>query len=132
MRVIITLWDKNSGIPAYNAIVWQDRRTEYIMKGMAVYTTHIGEKTGLRPDPYFSAGKIKWIIDNVEGIREKAENGDMAFGTVDSWIVYNLDSSRPYATDYTNASTLSIIHFIFPALKYGSGLRPVFSPIRVL
>ncbi len=103
-RETTIVWDKNSGIPAYNAIAWQDRRTENIMKGMAVYRTLIGEKTGLRPDPYFSAGKIKWIIDNVEGIREKAENGDMAFGTVDSWILYNLDSSRPYATDYTNAS----------------------------
>lgn len=103
-RETIIIWDKNTGIPVYNAILWQDRRTENIMKGLLDYEKEIMEKTGLRLDPYFSAGKIKWILDNVEGVRNNAMKGNLVFGTVDSWLLYNLDESHPCYTDYTNAS----------------------------
>jgi glycerol kinase len=102
-RETTIIWDRNTGIPAYNAIVWQDRRTEDIMKNMEIYSGMLKEKTGLRPDPYFSAGKIKWILDNVENAREKAKNGELIAGTVDSWLLYNLGNSK-HLTDYTNAS----------------------------
>ena len=105
-RETVIVWNKKTGIPIYNAIVWQCRRTaEYcdslIEKG---YKKMISEKTGLLIDPYFSASKIKWILDNVEGARESAERGELAFGTVDSWLIYNLTGGKVHATDYSNAS----------------------------
>jgi glycerol kinase len=103
-RETTIIWDRNTGIPVYNAILWQDRRTEAIMKEFSDYGPEITKKTGLRLDPYFSAGKIKWILDNVVGSRNRALRGDLVFGTVDSWLLYNLDSSHPCHTDYTNAS----------------------------
>jgi glycerol kinase len=103
-RETTIIWDRNTGVPIHNAIVWQDRRTESIMKNVIYYAPEIKEKTGLRPDPYFSAGKIKWILDNVPGARERASRGELAFGTVDSWILCNFSESSVPATDYTNAS----------------------------
>lgn len=105
-RETTVVWDKNTGKPIYNAIVWQCRRTAPICAklqadGMAPY---IHEATGLLPDAYFSATKIKWILDNVEGAREKAENGDLLFGTIDSWLVWNLTGGKVHVTDVTNAS----------------------------
>ena len=99
-------WDKNTGVPVYNAIVWQCRRTsEYAdslkEKGL---TESFQKKTGLVIDAYFSATKIKWILDNVEGAREKADNGDLLFGTVETWLIWKLTKGQVHVTDYSNAS----------------------------
>ena len=106
-RETTILWDKNTGRPVYNAIVWQCRRTaplvDELLKtpGMADY---IRENTGLVPDAYFSATKIKWILENVPGAREKAEAGELLFGTVDTWLVWKLTGGKVHVTDRTNAS----------------------------
>jgi len=105
-RETTIVWEAESGIPVYNAIVWQDRRTsEYCDslkdKGLAGM---IREKTGLLIDAYFSATKLRWILENVEGAREKAEKGELRFGTVDSWLVWNLTRGKVHITDVTNAS----------------------------
>ena len=106
-RETTILWDKNTGRPVYNAIVWQCRRTAPLVDellrtpGMADY---IRENTGLVPDAYFSATKIKWILENVPGAREKAEAGELLFGTVDTWLVWKLTGGRVHVTDRTNAS----------------------------
>ncbi len=105
-RETTILWDKNTGEPVYNAIVWQCRRTGPICddlkeRGLGEL---IREKTGLVIDAYFSATKIKWILDNVEGVKEKALKGDILFGTVDSWLVYKMTGGKVHITDYTNAS----------------------------
>ena len=105
-RETIILWDKKTGVPIYNAIVWQCRRTAEYCEILEKdgYTELIKRKTGLLPDPYFSASKIKWILDNVDGAREKAERGEICFGTVDSWLIWNLTGGKVHATDYSNAS----------------------------
>ena len=105
-RETAIVWDKNTGKPVYNAIVWQCRRTsafcdELKAKGL---TDSFREKTGLVIDAYFSATKIKWILDNVEGAREKAEKGDLLFGTVDTWLIWRLTKGKVHVTDYSNAS----------------------------
>ncbi|MFW5707318.1 MAG: glycerol kinase GlpK [Bacteroidota bacterium] len=105
-RETTIVWDKRTGDPVYNAIVWQDRRTsgycdELKERGLAEM---IREKTGLVIDAYFSGTKIKWILDNVKGAREKANRGELAFGTVDSWLVWKLTQGRTHITDVTNAS----------------------------
>ena len=106
-RETTIVWDKVTGKPIYNAIVWQCRRTAGLVeeikkdKKMAAY---IKENTGLLPDAYFSATKLKWILDNVEGAREKAENGELLFGTVDTWLMWKLTNGKVFATDYSNAS----------------------------
>ncbi|NMB43239.1 MAG: glycerol kinase GlpK [Clostridiales bacterium] len=99
-------WDKNTGRPIYNAIVWQCRRTsDYITKLKdSGFEDTIKEKTGLIPDAYFSATKIKWLLYNVEGAREEAEKGNLIFGTVDTWLIWNLTGGSSHVTDYTNAS----------------------------
>lgn len=105
-RETTIVWDKNTGKPIYNAIVWQCRRTSEIcdeLKGKG-YEKLIKDKTGLILDAYFSATKIKWILDNVEGAREKAENGELLFGTVDTWLIWNLTRGKVHVTDYTNAA----------------------------
>ncbi|GAA0071261.1 glycerol kinase GlpK [Clostridium sardiniense] len=105
-RETTIVWDKNTGTPIYNAIVWQCRRTAPICdklreKGLEEY---IKDTTGLVIDAYFSGTKIKWILDNVEGAREKAEKGELLFGTVDTWLVWKLTHGKVHVTDYTNAS----------------------------
>ena len=105
-RETTIIWDKNTGKPIYNAIVWQDKRTAYICeelksKGLQEY---VQNTTGLIIDSYFSGTKIKWILDNVEGAREKANNGELLFGTVDSWLLWNFTKGEVHATDYSNAS----------------------------
>lgn len=109
-RETTVVWDKNTGRPIYNAIVWQCRRTAGICdelkeQGLSDY---VKENTGLLIDAYFSGTKIKWILDNVEGAREKAENGELLFGTIDTWIVWNLTRGKEHVTDYTNASRTMI------------------------
>lgn len=107
-RETTIVWDKETGEPIYNAIVWQCRRTaeqiDRIKEEDLELCTYIIEKTGLIPDAYFSASKIAWILEHVEGARERAEKGELLFGTVDSWLIYNLTKGRVHVTDYTNAS----------------------------
>ena len=105
-RETTVLWEKDTGRPVYNAIVWQCRRTADICDGLVArgLDKYIKESTGLVVDAYFSGTKIKWILDNVEGVREKAEKGEILFGTVDSWLVYKLTGGKVHVTDYTNAS----------------------------
>ena len=105
-RETTLLWDRNSGEPIYNAIVWQDRRTaDYCTELKQLgHEAMVSNKTGLLLDPYFSATKIAWILDNVDGARARAEAGELAFGTVDSWLLWNLTAGKNHATDATNAS----------------------------
>lgn len=105
-RETTIVWDKTTGEPVYNAIVWQCRRTsQYCDKLKADgYTDMIREKTGLVIDAYFSGTKVKWILDNVEGARERAERGDLLFGTVDTWLIWKLTGGKVHVTDYSNAS----------------------------
>ena len=105
-RETTVLWEKSTGRPVYNAIVWQCRRTADICDGLVArgLDKYIKESTGLVVDAYFSGTKIKWILDNVDGVREKAEKGEILFGTVDSWLVYKLTNGKVHVTDYTNAS----------------------------
>ena len=105
-RETTIVWDADTGKPIYNAIVWQCRRTSDIMEKMIEegWSEYVKEHTGLLPDAYFSASKIAWILDNVEGARERAQNGELRFGTVDTWLIWNLTGGQVHATDYTNAS----------------------------
>ena len=105
-RETTVVWDKNTGKPIYNAIVWQCRRTADICEKLVLdgYSDYIKKTTGLLPDAYFSATKIKWILDNVEGARQKAQNGELLFGTVDTWLVWKLTGGQVHITDMTNAS----------------------------
>ena len=105
-RETVIVWDKHTGEPIYNAIVWQCRRTaEYCDKLKADgYEEYIAKTTGLKIDAYFSGTKIKWILDNVKGARQKAEKGDLLFGTIDTWLIWKLSNGKIHVTDYTNAS----------------------------
>lgn len=105
-RETTVVWDKNTGVPIYNAIVWQDKRTsercsELIELGWASY---ISQNTGLVLDSYFSATKIEWILNYIPEAKNKAKNGDLLFGTIDTWLIWNLTGGRVHATDYSNAS----------------------------
>ncbi|MBO5692185.1 MAG: glycerol kinase GlpK, partial [Spirochaetaceae bacterium] len=105
-RETTVLWDQTTGKPIHNAIVWQCRRTASLVDDLKQQglETHIRQTTGLVPDAYFSATKIKWILDSVEGAREKAQRGEILFGTVDSWLLWRLTEGSVHATDVTNAS----------------------------
>jgi len=104
-RETAIVWDRNSGEPIHNAIVWQDRRTAAICDWLKRerHEAYIREHTGLLADAYFSGAKIKWMLDHVEGARKKAERGELCFGTVDSWLIWNLSGGKVHVTDYTNA-----------------------------
>ncbi|RPF55277.1 glycerol kinase GlpK [Aquisalibacillus elongatus] len=105
-RETTVVWDRRTGNPIYRAIVWQSRQTEGICHDLREqgYQDLFNRKTGLLLDPYFSGTKVKWILDHVDGAREKAENGDLKFGTIDSWLVYKLTGGKQHVTDYSNAS----------------------------
>ncbi|MCG7335308.1 glycerol kinase GlpK [Sporosarcina sp. ACRSM] len=105
-RETTVVWDKRTGDPIYNAIVWQSRQTAGICEDLkaAGHGDTFREKTGLLVDAYFSGTKVKWILDNVEGAREKAERGDLLFGTIDTWLVWKLSGGKAHVTDYSNAS----------------------------
>lgn len=105
-RETTVIWDKNTGKPIYHAIVWQSRQTAPIAERLIQqgYKDMIRDKTGLIIDPYFSATKIRWILDQVDGAQERAEKGELLFGTIDSWIVWKLTDGAAHITDYTNAS----------------------------
>ena len=105
-RETTVVWDKETGKPIYNAIVWQCRRTAEIVDELkkAGLEDYVKETTGLVLDAYFSGTKVKWILDNVEGAREKADKGELLFGTIDTWVIWNLTRGKIHVTDYTNAS----------------------------
>lgn len=105
-RETTVIWDRKTGVPVYNAIVWQDKRTaptceELKSKGL---TDYVRENTGLVIDSYFSGTKVKWILDQVAGARQRAENGELAFGTIDTWLIWKLTNGQSHVTDYSNAS----------------------------
>ena len=104
-RETTILWDRKTGEPVFNAIVWQDRRTAAYCNKLkeAGHSEMVQNKTGLIIDAYFSGTKIKWILDNVEGARERAEKGELCFGTVDSWLVWKMTAGETHITDITNA-----------------------------
>ncbi|NNE93908.1 MAG: glycerol kinase GlpK [Verrucomicrobiales bacterium] len=105
-RETTVIWDRETGKPIHNAIVWQDRRTSDFCSDLreAGHADHIQKRTGLVIDAYFSGSKIRWLLDNVEGARERAEAGELAFGTIDSWLVWNLSGGELHITDVSNAS----------------------------
>jgi glycerol kinase len=109
-RETTILWDRKTGRPIYNAIVWQCRRTAGIVDDLVARgrSEYIQKTTGLVPDAYFSGTKIKWILDHVEGSRERAKNGEILFGTVDTWLIWKLTNGAAHVTDYTNASRTMI------------------------
>ena len=105
-RETTVIWDKKTGTPIYNAIVWQSRQTAEICEDLKAkgYDQIFREKTGLLIDAYFSGTKVKWILDHVDGAREKAEKGELLFGTIDTWLIWKLSGGRAHVTDYSNAS----------------------------
>lgn len=121
-RETTIVWDKNTGKPVYNAIVWQCRRTALIcdqLKASGI-GEYVREKTGLLIDAYFSGTKIKWILDNVDGARERAERGELLFGNVDSWLIWNLTGGKAHVSDYSNCSRTMI--FDIDELKWDETL----------
>lgn len=126
-RETTIVWDRETGEPVYNAIVWQDRRTASICDGLRAQgkDKEIKEKTGLVLDAYFSATKIQWILDHVDGARAKAEKGQLAFGTVDSWLIWNLTGGEKHITDVTNASRTMVYNI--HELKWDEALLALFN-----
>jgi len=113
-RETVIVWERASGKPIHPAIVWQDRRTAAQCKALVESGAEeeISAKTGLVIDPYFSATKLRWILDNVEGARARAERGELAFGTVDTWLIWHLTSGKRHVTDYTNASRTLLFNIV--------------------
>lgn len=105
-RETTVIWDRDTGTPIYNAIVWQDKRTAGLCEDLKRrgLEPHVRERTGLVIDSYFSATKVRWLLDNVPGAREKARQGKLALGTIDTWLIWNLTKGKSHVTDYTNAS----------------------------
>jgi glycerol kinase len=105
-RETTLIWDRATGQPIHNAIVWQDRRTSNLCQKLKAlgHEDTVTARTGLLLDPYFSATKVKWLLDNVHGARARAEAGELAFGTVDSWLIWNLTGGASHVTDATNAA----------------------------
>ena len=103
-RETTVIWNRDNGKPIYNAIVWQDRRTAQMCENLSKQTTTFLEKTGLVLDAYFSGTKVKWILDNVKDARELAVQGKLAFGTIDTWLIWKLTKGKVHVTDVTNAS----------------------------
>jgi glycerol kinase len=109
-RETTVIWDRKTGQPVYNAIVWQDKRTAPECEALKAQglSDYVRENTGLVIDSYFSGTKIKWILDNVSGVRERAERGELAFGTIDTWLIWKLTNGKSHVTDYSNASRTMI------------------------
>lgn len=132
-RETTVVWNKNTGKPIYNAIVWQSRQTADICtdlknKGLEEY---VRQNTGLVIDAYFSGTKVKWILDNVEGAREEAEKGDLLFGTIDTWLIWNLTRGKVHITDYSNASRTMLYNI--KSLQWDEKiLRELDIPIKML
>ena len=125
-RETTVVWDRETGRPIYNAIVWQDRRTASFCDALKLkgFGDLILEKTGLIVDAYFSASKVKWILDNVEGARERANNGGLCFGTIDSWLVWNLTKGQVHVTDVSNASRTMLCNI--HTLQWDGELEKIF------
>ncbi|MCA0971636.1 glycerol kinase GlpK [Halobacillus litoralis] len=124
-RETTVVWDRNTGKPIYKAIVWQSRQTQEICDELKEqgHEDLFRNKTGLLLDPYFAGTKVKWILDNVDGAREKAENGDLMFGTIDTWLIYKLSGKAEHVTDYSNASR-TLMYNIFD-LKWDDELLDI-------
>jgi glycerol kinase len=130
-RETTVVWDRKTGKPVHNAIVWQDRRTAAFCDSIKQeYGKSIQQKTGLIVDAYFSASKIRWILEHVPGIRQKAENGELAFGTIDSWLVWNLTGGKVHVTDITNASRTMLYNI--NTLSWDDELLKIFNVPRSL
>ena len=131
-RETTIVWDRKTGAPIYNAIVWQCRRTAEAAQRLEKdgYSEMIRKKTGLLPDPYFSATKIQWILENVEGARARAEAGELCFGTVDTWLLWNLTAGKVHATDYSNASRTML--FNIHTLSWDEELLRLFNIPRAM
>ena len=147
-RETTVLWDRKTGAPIHNAVVWQDRRTAPICDDIRkdFGAAAIAQRTGLVADPYFSGTKIKWLLDNIPGVRQRARNGEIAFGTIDSWLLWKLTGGKSHATDCSNASRtllfnihhldwdrdilsyLDIPHAILPQVRPSSGAFGVTAP----
>ena len=130
-RETTLIWNKKTGNPIHNAIVWQDRRTSEFCNELVSYENIIHKKTGLTIDPYFSATKIHWLLNNVEGSRELALNGDLLFGTIDTFLIWKLTEGRCHKTDITNASRTML--FNIAEQKWDDDLLDVFEiPRQIL
>ena len=130
-RETTIVWNKKTGQPIYNAIVWQDRRTASFCEGLISHDKEIQKKTGLTLDPYFSATKINWILNNVDGAKELAQKGDLLFGTIDTFLIWKMTEGRHHLTDVTNASRTML--FNIKQEKWDEGLLDLFQvPISML
>ena len=132
-RETTLLWDRNTGVPVHKAIVWQDRRTTNICNSILKEgkADLFYEKTGLILDSYFSGTKIKWILDKDPDLRKKADNGEIIFGTIDSWLIWNLTGGKEHVTDVTNASRTLL--FNIHSLKWDSELLEILDiPEKIL
>ncbi|MCG1022569.1 glycerol kinase GlpK [Sutcliffiella horikoshii] len=132
-RETTVVWDKHTGQPIHNAIVWQSRQTAAICEELkaAGHEEKIREKTGLLVDAYFSGTKVKWLLDHVEGARDKAEQGDLLFGTIDTWLIWKLSGGKAHVTDYSNASRTLL--FNIHELKWDEELMKIIGvPARML
>ncbi|KKW12800.1 MAG: Glycerol kinase [Parcubacteria group bacterium GW2011_GWA2_49_9] len=130
-RETTILWDRATGEPIYPAIVWEDKRTKAACEQLVrEHGKMILEKTGLQVDSYFSASKIKWILDSVSGARTRAEKGELCFGTVDTWLLWNLAGNHPHVTDVTNASRTLL--FNIHTKEWDEELLSLFSIPRAL
>lgn len=137
-RETTVVWDRNTGVPVYNAIVWQDKRTAYICEELKQQglEDYVRQHTGLVIDSYFSATKIKWILDHVEGAKEKANRGELIFGTIDTWLLWNMTAGKVHATDVTNASRTMLYNIkklewddkLLSALDIPSTMLPIVKP----
>jgi len=127
-RETTIVWDAATGQPVYNAIVWQDRRTADCCAELLPHQEMIRTRTGLLPDPYFSASKLRWILQNVPGVRERADRGELRFGTVDSWLIWNLTGGCVHATDVSNASRTML--FNIKTLQWDDELLALFDVPR--
>ena len=131
-RETVVMWDRQTGEPVHNAIVWQDRRGAQICADLSEqgYDETVANKTGLVIDAYFSGSKVKWLLDNVDGLKERAQNGEIALGTMDTWLIYKLTGGRAHVTDYTNASR-TLLYNIFD-LKWDDDLLEMLGAPRAM
>ena len=131
-RETTVIWDKKTGEPIYNAIVWQSRQTTKLAETLKKTGADamIRDKTGLLIDPYFSATKIRWLLDHVPGAQKRAENGDLLFGTIDTWLVWKLTDGKVHVTDYTNASRTML--FNIHTLKWDDAILKTLNIPRVM
>lgn len=137
-RETTVVWDRKTGTPVYNAIVWQDKRTAPECEALKAQglSDYVKENTGLVIDSYFSGTKIKWILDNVKGVRERADRGELAFGTIDTWLIWKLTNGKSHVTDYSNASRTMVYNIralqwdekLLRALSIPASLLPEVQP----